>query len=258
MTTPNQSELKPVRAWAIASRAGDISPSFIFTRQEIAQAACISLCGIGDGEKGDSYYVAEVLITPVDSRQSESKPDKLWCAMCATWGNHQSGTCPELEHLRKPEESSGSGIFNNSKESNCQGILNSSKELESKKPSICSEHQEYDPVCKLCNSEGFITPEYIERVKEWASYRQKANKIMLHEYQKLEAKVRELSEENEELQLAFDLSWDAQMRAVAEWRKQDPEGRKLKLPDMKDHTLWLITELSEAQAKLTAQADDLP
>lgn len=27
-------------------------------------------------------------------------PEKLWCAMCGKWGNHQSGTCPELESVR--------------------------------------------------------------------------------------------------------------------------------------------------------------
>lgn len=30
-----------------------------------------------------------------------STPGKLWCAMCGKWGDHTSGTCPELAWLRK-------------------------------------------------------------------------------------------------------------------------------------------------------------
>jgi hypothetical protein len=70
-------------------------------------------------------------------------------------------------------------------------------------------------------------------------------------------KILELTKENEELQATFDLSWDAQMRAVAEWRKQDPEGRKLKLPDQKEHTLWLITELAEAKTSLRLKEQEV-
>jgi len=60
----------------------------------------------------------------------------------------------------------------------------------------------------------------------------------------------ELRKENAEWEATFELFNNAQTRAVAEWRKQDPEGRRLKLPDMKDLTLWLITELAEARAKM--------
>lgn len=28
----------------------------------------------------------------------ELKPEKLWCAACGQYGNHQSGTCPLINH----------------------------------------------------------------------------------------------------------------------------------------------------------------
>ena len=28
----------------------------------------------------------------------EPKPENLWCANCAKWGNHTSGSCPDLTH----------------------------------------------------------------------------------------------------------------------------------------------------------------
>jgi hypothetical protein len=55
----------------------------------------------------------------------------------------------------------------------------------------------------------------------------------------------ELRQENADLQAIFDLQWKASMRAVEEWRKQDPEGRKLVLPDLKNHMMWCFEQLAE-------------
>lgn len=38
------------------------------------------------------------------TKQTKSDGEKLWCAMCGTWGDHQSGSCPELKHLREGDD----------------------------------------------------------------------------------------------------------------------------------------------------------
>jgi hypothetical protein len=63
----------------------------------------------------------------------------------------------------------------------------------------------------------------------------------------LEAELAKSREEVEELNATFDLQWKADMRAVEEWRKQDPDGRKLTLPDRKDQFLWLCRELAKTR-----------
>lgn len=30
-------------------------------------------------------------------KQLKAKPEKKWCAWCGVWGDHQSGSCPELK-----------------------------------------------------------------------------------------------------------------------------------------------------------------
>ncbi len=62
-----------------------------------------------------------------------------------------------------------------------------------------------------------------------------------------------IRKDRDELQLTNDLIMDASRRAVDEWRKQDPEGRRLMLPDLKEHILWAFTEL----AKIAAERDVL-
>lgn len=37
-------------------------------------------------------------LTALRAITSEGTPDKLWCAACGKWGDHQSGTCPTIEH----------------------------------------------------------------------------------------------------------------------------------------------------------------
>lgn len=33
-----------------------------------------------------------------EASKSRQTSEKLWCAMCGQWGDHQSGTCPQLPH----------------------------------------------------------------------------------------------------------------------------------------------------------------
>ena len=57
-------------------------------------------------------------------------------------------------------------------------------------------------------------------------------------------------QEIERLQLECELMYGASQRAVAEWCEQDPKGRALVLPDLKEHIVWAFTELASARADL--------
>lgn len=54
---------------------------------------------------------------------------------------------------------------------------------------------------------------------------------------------KELQADNDELNATFDLMHAAQQRAIQMWREQDPDGRKLKLPDIADLFIWTWQEL---------------
>lgn len=88
----------------------------------------------------------------------------------------------------------------------------------------------------------------------WDSFQKDKDLIMKHVRHVLSLsdlpQIEKLQAENAEWEATFELFDNAQARAIAEWRKQDPEGRRLKLPDMKDLTLWLITTLSEERQQL--------
>lgn len=56
-----------------------------------------------------------------------------------------------------------------------------------------------------------------------------------------------------ELEIAeatLDLQSNASQRAVEAWRKQDPESRRLTMPDLSNHILWAFTELADTTAQL--------
>lgn len=56
----------------------------------------------------------------------------------------------------------------------------------------------------------------------------------------------QVREEIDDLQRTFDLRWDADMRAVARWRAEDPHGRGLTLPDRADLVVWLLRQADES------------
>lgn len=45
----------------------------------------------GDRSKYECIYCNKFDVTPCKHQ---------WCAMCGTWGDHTSGSCPELKHLK--------------------------------------------------------------------------------------------------------------------------------------------------------------
>lgn len=53
----------------------------------------------------------------------------------------------------------------------------------------------------------------------------------------------EAQKDNEEWECTFDLTHAAEMRAVHHWRAQDPEGRRLKLPDVEGLSIWLFERI---------------
>lgn len=60
-----------------------------------------------------------------------------------------------------------------------------------------------------------------------------------------------------DLETTFDLQWKADMDAVAIWRKEDPEGRALKLPDRRNQFVWLCRKVVELQTFLGRQETQL-
>ena len=67
----------------------------------------------------------------------------------------------------------------------------------------------------------------------------------------LRARVEELEREKAESDLAFDLRWDADMRAIKRWQVAHP-GNDLVWPDHAELCLWLLTELERANPSALA------
>ncbi len=57
-----------------------------------------------------------------------------------------------------------------------------------------------------------------------------------------QARMKELEEENAELNRSFELRWAADMRAIARWREAHP-GKELVMPDHVDLCVWLLEQL---------------
>ncbi len=57
----------------------------------------------------------------------------------------------------------------------------------------------------------------------------------------------EVANELEEYKQLFELQRKADARAVEAWRKEDPEGRKLRLPDRAKLFLWLCEQVAKAK-----------
>ena len=58
-----------------------------------------------------------------------------------------------------------------------------------------------------------------------------------------------------ELDQIFDLRWEADQRAIARWRKENPAERRLVMPDHADLVVWLLDELArEVERRREAEA----
>jgi hypothetical protein len=66
---------------------------------------------------------------------------------------------------------------------------------------------------------------------------------------KAEDRLRALEADLAELDAVFDLQWQADMRAVTEWRRKKP-GNDLVLPDGCSLAVWALQQLDEARAEL--------
>jgi len=65
--------------------------------------------------------------------------------------------------------------------------------------------------------------------------------------EEIAAKLRETEIERDELQATFDLRWECDMRAIKQWRAAHP-GNDRVWPDHADLCVWLVDQLTEAQA----------
>lgn len=63
----------------------------------------------------------------------------------------------------------------------------------------------------------------------------------------LKAKLAEAEKERDESDATLELIMAANQRAVDRWRAQDPDGRKLTLPDLADHLVWTFEQLGTLQ-----------
>ena len=63
----------------------------------------------------------------------------------------------------------------------------------------------------------------------------------------LKEKLAEAEKERDESDATLELIMAANQRAVDRWRAQDPEGRKLTLPDLADHLVWTFEQLGTLQ-----------
>lgn len=77
------------------------------------------------------------------------------------------------------------------------------------------------------------------------------------EVREVQARIVELERELADMNATFELQWAADMRAVQEWRKEDPEGRALMLPDRKDQFLWLCRKAVTLTAALKTAREAL-
>lgn len=75
--------------------------------------------------------------------------------------------------------------------------------------------------------------------------------LLFEAYREAAKRIAALEKEIAELNLTFDLGWAADMRAIEEWRKEDPEGRKLRLPDREKAFLWLCHEVVKRGTSIT-------
>lgn len=65
-------------------------------------------------------------------------------------------------------------------------------------------------------------------------------------------RILSLLDEVEELDALFELTHAADMRAIEMWRKEDPVGRELRMPDKAKLVLWLLEENAKLRAALGA------
>ena len=61
--------------------------------------------------------------------------------------------------------------------------------------------------------------------------------------------VAESCQEHADLESIFDLRWKADQRAIARWRAENPDARKLVMPDHADLVVWLLEQLAATEAR---------
>ena len=71
-----------------------------------------------------------------------------------------------------------------------------------------------------------------------------------------EERLRAVEADNAELQAIFDLQWEADMRALKEWRDKNP-GNDLVWPHSVRLTAWALAERDIAVARMTAAEAEL-
>jgi len=78
--------------------------------------------------------------------------------------------------------------------------------------------------------------------------------MMMHT-QTIVDEANELRRTNEGLQLAFDLRWKADRRAIKRWQAAHP-GNDLTWPDHADMVVWLMEQISPDNANVDAPAHE--
>lgn len=62
------------------------------------------------------------------------------------------------------------------------------------------------------------------------------------EFERLQARYAEVSQDNADYEATFELRHAADMRAIARWREAHP-GKELVMPDHADLCVWLLEQL---------------
>lgn len=109
MTTSDKTELKPCPFCGSKPMFGS-SLGYIFVSCPECLAGNSLAMDSFKGQKEDAiehWNRRSEPCKPSETPMSKEEPmkptqEKLWCAMCGTWGDHQSGTCPELHPKPSP------------------------------------------------------------------------------------------------------------------------------------------------------------
>jgi len=104
---------------------------------------------------------------------------------------------------------------------------------------------------------GYQDDYYLPQIEELKTKLRDKEECRRKEQSEFSKQAERLRGELREWRETFALFDDAQARAIAEWRKQDPEGRKLKLPDMRDLSIWLMYELTSLKQAIERKQEQV-
>ena len=99
---------------------------------------------------------------------------------------------------------------------------------------IAQTFKAMEDIYDMADGEGFIWPVDYENMR-----------AIKAEIDRLTTKADEEGARVIELEAAFNMRWDADMRAIDMW--QDRGGDALMMPDHADLCVWLLSQLAEAQ-----------